>query len=226
MQVVCTTSILLPPSDVLLLAEHGVQPSDEVAESGRYVKGFVAWFRKQLAIPPPMYMDQGQIQIMLVNRTGNRRSPNIGDLAEHFKKKSPHAKVWAGDVAELSLSKQIRLVQKTSIFVAVHGAAHALMMFLPPQAVVVEIKPFKFSPGDPFYHGYQNFARICRRSHMLWQNTQAAWSQGEGKHSDTFLPASAILEIADLSLARLRRNVKAWKQRGFLTRDTSYHLDQ
>ena len=132
----------------------------------------------------------------------------------------------AGDVSELSLSKQIRLVQKTSIFVAVHGAAHALMMFLPPQAVVVEIMPYKFGPGNSFYHGYQNFARICKRSHMLWQNTQAAWSQGEGKHSDTFLPASAILEIADLSLARLRRNVKGWKQRGFLPQGTSSNIDQ
>ena len=208
MQVICTTGILLPPSDCLLLAEHGEQPPDEVAVSARYVEGFVAWFQKKLAVPPPVYLDPGQVQIMLVNRTGNRKSPNIGDLAEKFKRRLSHARVWTGDVSELSLRRQIKLVQKSSIFVAVHGAAHALMMFLPPQAVVVEIMPYKFSPGDPFYHGYQNFARICKRSHVLWQNTQAAWSQGEGKHSDTLLPASAISEIADLSIVRLRRNVQ------------------
>ena len=108
-------------------------------------------------------------------------------------------------MSELSHRKQIRLVQKTSIFVAGHGAAHALTMFLPPQAVVVEIMPFKFSPGNPFHHGYQNFARICKRSHVLWQNTQAAWSQGEGKQSDTLLPVFAILETADLSILQLKR---------------------
>ena len=215
MQVICTTSILLP-TDKTPLAEYGEQPPGEISGSGRYVEGFVAWFQKMLGVPPPVFMDQGQIQIMVVKRTGHSTSPNIGDLAEHFRTKLSLARIWTGDVSELSLSEQIRLVQKTSIFVAVHGDAHALMMFLPPQAVVVEIMPYKFYPGDPFYHGYQNFARLCNRSHMLWQNTQAAWSPGEGKHSDMFPPNPAILKIADLSIDRLERNLKDWKQRNIL----------
>ena len=101
---------IITPSDCLLLAEHGEQPADVVAVSGRYVEGFVAWFQKTMAVPPPVYLDQSKVQIMIVYRTGNRRSPNIGDLAEHFKSKLPHGRIWTGDVSELSLRKQIGLV--------------------------------------------------------------------------------------------------------------------
>ena len=212
-QVICTTSILLPPTDYLTLAEHVEEPT---AVSGKYVEGFVAWFRKILGVPPPMFSDQGQIQIMVLNRTENLISSNIGGLAEHFRTKLSHARIWSGDVSELTLSKQIRLVQKTSIFVAVHGDAHALMMFLPPQAVVVEIMPYRHHPGSPYHHGHRNFARMCNRSHVLWQNTQAAWSPDEAKLSDISLSDPTISKIADLSIDMLERNLKDWKQREVL----------
>ena len=92
-----------------------------------------------------------------------------------------------------------------------HSDAHALMMFLLPQAVVVEIMPYRSHTGNPSYHGYHNIARICNRSHVLWQNPQAAWSPEEGKHSDNSADP-IVLEIADLNIDRLERNLKDWKQ--------------
>ena len=208
----CTTRIMLPAADSLPFNEHEEQPTDEVALSSRYIEGFVPWIEKKTGGKPAMYLDQHQLHITLVNRTGNRRSPNIGDLAEHFRARLPHTKVWVGELDKMSLVEQVRLFQRTSIFVAVHGAAHTLMMFLPPQAVVVEIMPYKYMPGMQFFKGYTNLARICKKSHILWQNTNATWSEGEGKHATTILSPSAIQEIADASLSRYKANVKAWKQ--------------
>ena len=213
----CTIGIMLPPADSLPFNEHEEQPADEVALSSRYIEGFVPWIERKTGAKPAMYLDQQQLQITLVNRTGNRRSPNIGDLAEHFRARLLHTKVWVGELDDMSFVQQIRLFQRTSIFVAVHGAAHTLMMVLPPQAVVVEVMPYKYTPSMQFFNGYRLFARICKGSHILWQNDDPTWSEGEGKHASTILSPSAIQEIANASLSLYKRNVKAMNQTSLFT---------
>ena len=203
---------MLPPADSLPFNEHEEQPADEVALSSRYIEGFVPWIEKKTGGKPVMYLDQHRLHITLVNRTGNRRSPNIGDLGEHFRARLLHTEVWVGELDDMSFVEQVRLLQKTSIFVAVHGAAHTLMMFLPPQAIIVEIMPYKYMPGMQSFKGPHKVARICMKSHILWQNTNATWSEGEGKRATNILSPSAIQKIADASLSRYKSNLKAWRQ--------------
>ena len=67
-------------------------------------------------------------------------------------------------------------------------------------------------PGMQLFKGYTNLARICKKSHILWQNTNATWSEGEGKHATTILSPSAIQEIANASLSLYRSNLKGMRQ--------------
>ena len=49
------------------------------------------------------------------------------------------------DFSGLGFAEQLAVMANTSVFVSVHGAATAMLCFLPPWGASVELKPFKFS---------------------------------------------------------------------------------
>ncbi len=56
--------------------------------------------------------------------------------------------------------------------IAAHGSAASMMVFLPPQAVVVEVKAYKHGLAQDFTHGHCNLARATDTSLLVWHNRQ------------------------------------------------------
>lgn len=61
----------------------------------------------------------------------------------------------------------------TDILIATHGSAAALMMFLPPEAVTVEIQSYKQALTNDFAQGHSNLARATNTSMLVWNNQHA-----------------------------------------------------
>jgi len=65
----------------------------------------------------------------------------------------------------ISLPHQIAIIDKTDIFMAMHGAALTHLLFLNPESYVIELFPFGFRKMI-----YQNLARIMKVKYVYWQN--------------------------------------------------------
>ncbi|KAJ3073274.1 hypothetical protein HDU98_001892 [Podochytrium sp. JEL0797] len=67
---------------------------------------------------------------------------------------------------DMSLLEQVRIVDKTDIFITMHGAAMTHILFLKPNAYVIELFPYAFKKVI-----YQNIASILGVRYLHWQNT-------------------------------------------------------
>jgi hypothetical protein len=77
--------------------------------------------------------------ITFVNRTHNRKLWDSKHLMSRVLEQHPNSKVRAIDLAGLSLRDQVALATETDIFIGHHGAGMLHLLFLPPDAAVVEI---------------------------------------------------------------------------------------
>ena len=116
---------------------------------------------------------------------------------------------------KLSFQDQLKLMTVTDILIGTHGSGMAMMLFLPPQGVTVEIKPYRHGLTDDFTHGHCNLARAANRSLFVWHNKRVehtqAWEGPDGqadyhwwKHHHTFIPGAEIEAI-------LEAVVQAWQ---------------
>jgi len=95
---------------------------------------------------------------------------------------------------ELTLEKQIEILHKTDIFVAMHGAAMAQTLFLKEGSYVLELFPFNFRKVI-----YQNIAKISGLRYLSWQNqdmknTRFRWDLLEADKL-TSMPRARIVNL-------------------------------
>ncbi|KAL3143261.1 hypothetical protein ABBQ38_002108 [Trebouxia sp. C0009 RCD-2024] len=116
---------------------------------------------------------------------------------------------------KLSFQDQLKLMAVTDILIGTHGSGMAMMMFLPPCGVTVEIKAYRHGLTDDFTHGHCNLARAANRSLLVWHNKHLehtqAWEGPDGgadyhwwKQHHTFIPDAEIGAILDAA-------VQAWQ---------------
>jgi capsular polysaccharide biosynthesis protein len=72
------------------------------------------------------------------------------------------------DFAGLSHAEQVRAVRGAGVFVGMHGAGMANLVWLHDTAVVVELHPFGFQKW-----GYERLARYLRQPYVAWVNEHA-----------------------------------------------------
>ena len=124
-------------------------------------------------------------------------------------------KYGTADIVQMqkySFGEQLQMMQDTDIFIAAHGSAGALMVFLPPQAVTIELRAFKHSLTNDFTEGHSNLARATKTSLLIWNNRYAqhsyrwdsASSDGSFKNQHTYIPYDQIEYI-------LQAAVQAWQ---------------
>lgn len=110
---------------------------------------------------------------------------------------------------DLSFESQLKLMMKTDIMIAAHGSASAMMVFLPPQAVLVEIKAYRHGLTHDFTHGHCNLARATNTSLLVWHNRHVEHTfrwEGAGKNDanfksqHTFIPEEEVSFIMDSAL--------------------------
>ena len=137
----------------------------------------------------------------------SRRIINQEDFAEAARKCGTAQIVQMQDY---SFGEQLQLMQDTDILIATHGSAGALMVFLPPEAVTVELRAFKHSLTNDFTEGHSNLARASKTSMLIWNNRHAqhtrrwhsAPSHGDDnfKNQHTFIPDDQIDYILQAAL--------------------------
>ena len=112
----------------------------------------------------------------LVDRgpAASRRILNQDEVANAAQK---YGKVQVVKLQDLSFEQQLQLMLDTDILIAAHGSGAALMMFLPPQGVSVELRAYKHGLTGDFTHGNSNLARATNTSMLIWNNRHAQHAQ-------------------------------------------------
>ena len=75
------------------------------------------------------------------------------------------ANVKVVDLAQISFEEQVRLMRNTSVLIGVHGAGLTNLLYLPTQALVVEISTRK--NGDPDFY-FKNIAQWANKSFVTF----------------------------------------------------------
>ncbi|KAJ3030366.1 UNVERIFIED_CONTAM: hypothetical protein HDU68_009291 [Siphonaria sp. JEL0065] len=94
----------------------------------------------------------------------------------------------------ISLLKQVQIIDKTDIFITMHGAAMTHISFLKPGAYVIELFPYAFKKVI-----YENIAGILGVRYLHWQNmkesqTRFDWVSVE-KNRATDMPKERVMRL-------------------------------
>ena len=102
-------------------------------------------------------------RVTLLVRPNNRKILNLDLLVNHLKTFPINLSIHSFDT--MSLKKQIAIISQTDVFVSMHGAALAHIIFLPPSAKVIELFPFGFRKRI-----YANLACMVGVGYTAWEN--------------------------------------------------------
>lgn len=99
--------------------------------------------------------------ITIIERKDTRKFTDLNKWVEILRLKYRKSSINVVDFADLTLKEQVKLVQSTDVLVGHHGAAMTHVLFLPPEAAVVEIMP-------PFFEmrGFRSVARMWGLAHF------------------------------------------------------------
>lgn len=153
------------------LMEYG---SEQPLESIRQLRPDYSWFSTWLLAKLNLHWSpQGsQTRVTLIDRShsGYRRLLNSSTLIQWLSDRSLHVSLAHMEV--LSFTEQVSLMTRTDVLFTPHGAAESLLSFLPPWAVVVELRSYGFGTMNlDFYHGYCNLARLASRTFIAWHDS-------------------------------------------------------
>ena len=106
--------------------------------------------------------------VTIIDRKRTRKFIDLDRWVATLRKKHPGSVINVVDFATISLLDQVKLVQSTDVLVGHHGAGMTHVLFLPPEAAVVEIMP----PWFPT-RGFRSVARMRGLTHFsgrcMWE---------------------------------------------------------
>lgn len=85
---------------------------------------------------------------IILGRISSTRSLNERQVKKALKKILPNFEVQIFHFEDIPLSRQIELVSRASLFVAVHGSGLSHVLWLKPGSYMIEIMPYKFNCND------------------------------------------------------------------------------
>lgn len=124
--------------------------------------------------------NNGKINILLSSRSYKpgtiigRKITNEDDLLDILQNKlvdfqgrsiGPRLQVTRVDLGTIPFIKQIELVRNTDIYIGMHGAGMTHSLWLPEEAVIIELFPFGWHQSS-----FRNLARHMGKSYLAWQN--------------------------------------------------------
>ncbi len=89
---------------------------------------------------------------------------------------------------DLDFRAQVRLMQRTAVIVAPHGAGLTNMMFCPAGADIIEI-------ADPGYPNPNFYALACAMGHRFWLLAAQATGEGHALHKDLTVDVAELLGV-------------------------------
>eukprot|EP00698_Gefionella_okellyi_P018547 TRINITY_DN5569_c0_g1_i1.p1 TRINITY_DN5569_c0_g1~~TRINITY_DN5569_c0_g1_i1.p1 ORF type:complete len:536 (-),score=115.97 TRINITY_DN5569_c0_g1_i1:33-1640(-) len=95
-------------------------------------------------------------------RVISRKITNEDQLVAEMKSKLSGGVVNQVDFARISFREQLEVIRKTNILIGMHGAGLSHLLFLPKEAIVVEL----FQGGQPKH--YRNFAKWSDKQYMAY----------------------------------------------------------
>mmetsp|Transcript_2431 Transcript_2431/g.4282 ORF Transcript_2431/g.4282 Transcript_2431/m.4282 type:complete len:526 (+) Transcript_2431:116-1693(+) len=76
------------------------------------------------------------------------------------------------DLSSMTVREQLQTIRRSNIVVSMHGAGLTHLMYLPDEAVVVEMFPHGVSNGPTGRkQHYRNLSRWCGKVYLAWRNT-------------------------------------------------------
>ena len=109
--------------------------------------------------------------VTVVVREGGagRQIVNLQEVKDYLRVNRPEVKVQYLDLAALSLREQLRALAETTILVGIHGSGLANLIFLPHDASVIQLFPYKF-----YRPTYNYIARLAGIKVLDWKNEVAS----------------------------------------------------
>ena len=143
---------------------------------------------------PPRPTNQAVFRVLVIERR-RRRITNIDECVEALRRdleargRTRHFLVEQVDLETLDYAGQLRLVRDTTIFVGLHGAGLTHLMFLPAEAIVVEIKP-----GDFGSYLFRNLAKLCGKLYLSIA-TEQTYGSNQALDHDYTVSATSFVDV-------------------------------
>ncbi|TPX12147.1 uncharacterized protein E0L32_007033 [Thyridium curvatum] len=99
--------------------------------------------------------------ITIIDRKKTRRIIDMDSKRQALERAYPRSQINIVDFATITIEDQVRLMQATDVLVGHHGAGITNILYLPPDAAVVEIFPPFFS-----MRGFRSIARMRGLTHF------------------------------------------------------------
>lgn len=93
--------------------------------------------------------------VTIIDGKKKRRIMGLQQYLPRLQARHPNATIRVVDLADMSLRKQILMIQETDVLVGAIGAGLTHSMFLPKESTLAEIFPVNFE-----YHGFRNLAKM------------------------------------------------------------------
>ncbi len=205
----CAKQILfVQPGRRFKFETNFVQDLQTVQELRPAFLWFSAWVKTRLGVENA-HAKRGTCAILLDrSRAGYRRLLHSASVMQALQDREWNASLLHFE--DLTFSEQVQALASADVLIAPHGAAMANLMFMPPWAVVVELRPHGFGNRSvDFWQGYGNLARAARRSYIAWHDPfhMATPSDHKGyvdfKDSDVAIGQESLASILDVVVSLL-----------------------
>lgn len=113
-----------------------------------------------------LYRPGKKFQVTIVKRKAVRRVINLNEVVDALQKNFIELNITIYDFDDLSLPDQVAIMDNTDLFISMHGAAMAQLVFMRPGTFVIELFPYGFRK-----YIYQNLARSVGVYYTYWQNS-------------------------------------------------------
>lgn len=108
------------------------------------------------------------MQATVIEREGHRTVQNVPELGTLIQTVIPEIRVEIVRLTNATLAKQIELMQRSALFLSMHGSSLNDIIFMPRGAVVLELLPFKFSSDH-----YKKIAIRSGLHYLSWANVHS-----------------------------------------------------
>jgi hypothetical protein len=163
------------------------------------------------ALPHAFPASEG-LRVKLFQRSHDRVITNLKELERGIQKMVRGTRVSVGEFDLMCLKEQIEFVREADILIGAHGSGLALMMFMKPNATVIEIFPYKFTCGD-WVERAAKFSQIRYIAYHPESESEASGEIDEGvrKCFDGVIECSSALCSERLRNQNITVNVKSFR---------------